>query len=112
MPGVSEVICRVISSADGLDVELADEALAAEFRCGELGVAFLENLPGRGRGEGLVDSEGSHELDVGPMVERGPHRVRHRLSPLLEFLPGRSVSGDVFLCNKGGARRLRKTVRG
>ena len=84
----AQIVGGIVCRADNLDSELTDERLAAELLGGELGVAFLEYLPGRGRAEELVDSKNPAELEVGPVVERVPHGVGNSLRPFLECLPG------------------------
>ena len=93
-----QVVGGVVRRADDVDVELADEGLAAEFGRGELGVALLEDLAGRGGRQELVDAEDALQLQMRPVVERVAHRVGHGLRPLLEGLPRAArAARDVFL---------------
>ena len=84
----AQVVCGVVGGADHVHVEFAYQRLAAEFRSGQLGVALFEYLPGGGGAEELVYSEYPAQLEVGPVIQGVTHCIGHRLSPLLEGLPG------------------------
>ena len=58
----AEVVGRVVGSADHLDIELADEGLAAEFLGSELGIALFVDLAGGLGAQHLVDAEHAAEL--------------------------------------------------
>lgn len=93
----AEIICRIVGGTQGVDVEFAYERLAAEFRSGQLGVAFIKDFAGGLGLEYLVNAEGAAELKVGPVIERVAHRVLDGVRPFLEFLPGRGfAAGDVI----------------
>ena len=96
----AEVVGRVVGGADHLHAELPDEGLAAELGRRQFRIALLEDLAGRRRAQELVDAEHAAQLQVRPVVQRVPHRVRNGLSPLLEGLPGGVLAaGKIVLGN-------------
>ena len=71
----------------------------------ELPVGLVPDRLGGRRLEQVLDAEVTAELEVGPVEERIPERVRHRLRPGLELLPRRGRPRDPLLGHAVGPHR-------
>ena len=103
---VFQRIDRVVGGADHLDVVATHDVAGRVGGCGELGVAFVEDLARSGGAEQFLDAERRLQFEVGPVIERIPHSVRNSLCPFLEFLPvGGVLARAVFLVDAVGPHR-------
>jgi len=99
-----EAVRGVVGGADGVDVELFEDA-----EHGEVGVAlelFVSGLPYRRRAfgvQGLAYPEVAAQFEVRPVVERVSDEPGDGVRPFEEFVVGLRGASDVFLGDAVGA---------
>ena len=93
----SQVIRRVVGRAYDLDVELADEGLAAELLRGQFGIALLKDITRCFRLKDRIDAEHAAEFQMRPMVQRVAIGMGNGVRPFLELLPRAAIASYVVL---------------
>ena len=89
---VAQVVDWIICCTNALHVVVAHQATGAELRLLQLLVTLVVNLTGCLRAQQLVDTEGSLEFQVSPVIQRVTECIWYSLCPFLELLPVAGVS--------------------
>ena len=83
---IRERIRGIVGGADRPDAEFAQDAFGAELRRLQRLVRPVPHAVCRLLVQQLIDAEVPFQLEVGPVIERIPQRMGHRLRPRLKFL--------------------------
>ena len=102
-----QVVGRIVGGADRLHVELAQDAVRAQFVRGQQRVGLLPDARGAALVQQFVDAEVALQLQVRPVVERIAQRVRHGARPGQELLVRRRRRR----CNSASSTPLARMAR-
>ena len=97
-----QIVHGIIGGADHLDVGFADNAPRCHIGLRQNGVAFVVDFHGVVAVQRLCDAEVALQLQMGPMIQGVADEIGNGLGPFLEFLGGRSLTGDVIFGNAAG----------
>jgi len=101
---VLQRIGRIVGGAYEHHVHLFHDSAGRELPRRQLLIALVPYSPsGLGAQQAVGYPERPLQFEMNPMVHRVAERLGDNRGPLFEFLPIRSVTGDVFLVDSGGA---------
>ena len=92
-------VCRIISRADHLHLELLHKFLTSELGCLKLGRTLVIDFSCGLRLKDLINIEHSRELQMSPMIEWVTHCIWNSLGPFLKLCISVSLACYEFFRN-------------
>tara|TARA_B100000609_G_C16849480_1_gene249611 strand:- start:30 stop:395 length:366 start_codon:yes stop_codon:yes gene_type:complete len=92
---VGEAVGRVVSCANGIDIEFLKKSLSAKVIVQEAFVGLIPDFLSSVRVQEGADSKAAPKFEMSPVEERVAHREGDRPGPGFEFFTGRGIAGNV-----------------
>ena len=92
---VGEAVGRVVSCANGIDIEFLKKSLSTKVIILEAFVGLMPDFLCSVRVQEGADSKAAPKFEMSPVKQRIAHREGDRPGPGFEFFTGRGIAGDV-----------------